>query len=181
MGLANRSWLTLLASGWLASAALQAADAPTTVRLTGGTRFPLELAHHLTSGYTPAGSPVYFRVLSDVRVGDQVLIRGGTVVEGRMQATGDRKMNATSGTMNFSVRHVPAVDGQNVRVIATVSQEGRDRDGALLGWVFMWGALGMGVVAGRPNLTPSDQATFEGMKAKLKEVAPLSDDGDDKK
>jgi hypothetical protein len=46
---------------------------------------------------------------------------------------------------------------------------------------YVQGVLGMGVVAGRPNLTPSDQATFEGMKAKLKEVAPLSDDGDDKK
>lgn len=46
---------------------------------------------------------------------------------------------------------------------------------------YVQGVLGMGVVAGRPNLTPSDQSTFEGMKAKLKEVAPLAgDDKDDK-
>lgn len=38
---------------------------------------------------------------------------------------------------------------------------------------YVQGTLGMGVVAGRPNLSPSDQATFESMKAKLKERAPL--------
>lgn len=41
---------------------------------------------------------------------------------------------------------------------------------------YVQGTLGMGVVAGRPNLSPSDQGTFEAIKAKLKEVAPLSDD-----
>ncbi len=39
---------------------------------------------------------------------------------------------------------------------------------------FVQGALGMGIVAGRPNLSPSDRATFESMKDKLKEKAPLS-------
>jgi len=38
---------------------------------------------------------------------------------------------------------------------------------------YVQGTLGMGVVAGRPNLSPSDQATFDSMKAKLKERAPL--------
>ena len=45
---------------------------------------------------------------------------------------------------------------------------------------YVQGVLGVGIVAARPNLTPSDASTFEGMKAKLKEVAPLADDGDDK-
>jgi len=45
---------------------------------------------------------------------------------------------------------------------------------------YVQGVLGIGIVAGRPNLTPSDAATFEGLKAKLKEVPPLTtdDDGD---
>jgi hypothetical protein len=43
---------------------------------------------------------------------------------------------------------------------------------------FVQGTLGMGILAGRPNLAPSDRATFESMKDKLKEKAPLSaDDG----
>jgi hypothetical protein len=41
---------------------------------------------------------------------------------------------------------------------------------------YVQGLLGVGIVAGRPNLTPSDAATFEGLKAKLKEVPPLSGD-----
>ena len=45
---------------------------------------------------------------------------------------------------------------------------------------YVQGTLGVGIVAGRPNLSPSDQSTFDSMKDKLKEVAPLADDGDDK-
>lgn len=45
---------------------------------------------------------------------------------------------------------------------------------------YVQGVLGVGIIAARPNLTPSDASTFEGMKAKLKEVAPLADDGNDK-
>lgn len=40
---------------------------------------------------------------------------------------------------------------------------------------YIQGSLGMGFVAGRPNLSPSDQATFEGLKDKLKEVPAMSD------
>jgi hypothetical protein len=46
---------------------------------------------------------------------------------------------------------------------------------------YVQGTLGVGIVAGRPNLSPSDAATFEAAKPKLKEVPPLSgDDKDDK-
>ncbi len=116
-------------------------DAPT--RLPGGTRFMLELAHHISSGRTPAGSPVFFRVANDVVAGGRVVIRKGTVVDGRMQAIGDRGVFGASGSINFGVRYVPAVDGQNVRVLATVANQGRSRDGAVVGWVVMWGIFGL--------------------------------------
>ncbi|WP_342749912.1 hypothetical protein [Xanthomonas arboricola] len=32
---------------------------------------------------------------------------------------------------------------------------------------YVQGGITMGILAGRPNLSPSDQATFEGMAAKL--------------
>lgn len=41
---------------------------------------------------------------------------------------------------------------------------------------YVQGVLGVGIVAGRPNLTPSDAGTFEALKPKLKEVAPLTED-----
>ena len=34
---------------------------------------------------------------------------------------------------------------------------------------YVVGAISVGFLAGRPNLSPSDKATFEGMKAKLKD------------
>ena len=38
---------------------------------------------------------------------------------------------------------------------------------------YVIGGITMGILAGRPNLSPSDQAAFDGMKAKLKPAAPL--------
>ena len=136
-------WGHLLASIIGVSLAVPCVAEDAVVRLPGGTRFTLELAQHITSGRTPAGSPVFFRVARDVTAGGHTLIRQGTLVECRMQAIGDRGMAGTSGSINFGVRYVPAVDGQNIRVLATVSNQGRSRDGAVLGWVFMWGIFGL--------------------------------------
>lgn len=38
---------------------------------------------------------------------------------------------------------------------------------------YVVGGVTMGFLAGRPNLSPSDQATFEGMADKLKQAKPL--------
>lgn len=44
---------------------------------------------------------------------------------------------------------------------------------------YVQGTLGMGVMAGRPNIAPSDKATFESMKDKLKVAPPLGADDKD--
>jgi Protein of unknown function (DUF2846) len=41
---------------------------------------------------------------------------------------------------------------------------------------YVEGKLGMGIFAGRPNLSPSDLTAFEAAKPKMKEVAPLADE-----
>ncbi len=38
---------------------------------------------------------------------------------------------------------------------------------------YVIGGITMGFLAGRPNLSPSDQAVFDGMSAKLKPSKPL--------
>ncbi len=38
---------------------------------------------------------------------------------------------------------------------------------------YVQGTITMGIMAGRPNLSPSDQATFDGLVAKLKPSKPL--------
>jgi hypothetical protein len=45
---------------------------------------------------------------------------------------------------------------------------------------YVVGALSVGFLAGRPNLSPSDQGTFDGMKAKLKDNSGKDLDSDDK-
>ncbi|MCU0760130.1 MAG: DUF2846 domain-containing protein [Steroidobacteraceae bacterium] len=44
---------------------------------------------------------------------------------------------------------------------------------------YVEGTLGMGVVAGRPNLAPSSAEAFEAIKAKLEQVEPIAGDDDD--
>jgi hypothetical protein len=39
---------------------------------------------------------------------------------------------------------------------------------------YVIGGITMGFLAGRPNLSPSDQATFDGMSSKLKPAKPIS-------
>jgi hypothetical protein len=45
---------------------------------------------------------------------------------------------------------------------------------------YVVGALSVGFLAGRPNLSPSDKATFEGMKSKLKDNTGQGLGADDK-
>lgn len=113
------------------------------VRLLSGTDVELVLQQHITSFYTPADTPVFFRVAKDVVVDGHVLIRGGTLVSGRMSQAADRRAAGISGSMTFGVRFVPTVDGENARIIANTTREGRDRGGALAGWTAFWGLPGL--------------------------------------
>ena len=56
--------------------------------------------------------------------------------------------------------HEYAVQGETKDVLTMEVEPGET--------YYVKGSLGMGIVAGRPNLSPSDEATFMGMSAKLK-------------
>jgi hypothetical protein len=45
------------------------------VKLPAGMSVPLELQHHINSGYVPVGSPIYFRVAKDVRIDGWSILR----------------------------------------------------------------------------------------------------------
>lgn len=113
------------------------------VKLPSGAVVSLELQQTVTSAYTATDAPVYFRVKDDVRVGDHVLIRGGTLVTGRMvNAAGQQRM-AQNGSFSYDVHFVPAIDGQNIRVIAGATRAGRDRSDTLATGVILWGVFGL--------------------------------------
>jgi hypothetical protein len=111
--------------------------------LPSGTPILLELQHHITSAYTAPGSAIRFRVAEDLVIGGRTLVVAGTPVTGRMRQTGDRAMLGASGSMTFAVDFVPAADGQQLRVIANETHQGRDRGNALAGWTLFWGLPGL--------------------------------------
>lgn len=135
-----RHVITAIACALLWPPVLEAGE---TVRLLSGTPVMLELQHHITSAYTPAGSTIWFRVAEDVVAGEGIAIRKETPVRGRMRNTSDRAMLGASGTMDFKIDFVTAVDGQQVRVVADESHRGRDRGNALTGWTIFWGLPGL--------------------------------------
>jgi hypothetical protein len=113
------------------------------VKLPAGMLVELELQHHVTSGYLPAGSPIYFRVAKDVAIGDQTLIRKDTLVTGKMQEARGPGMAGRSGSMMLNVHTLAAVDGAIVPIECDLAKQGRSRGGAVLGWTLFWGIPGL--------------------------------------
>jgi hypothetical protein len=102
----------------------------------------LELQHHVTPGYLEVNAPVYVRVAKDVSVGEQTVILKGTLVTGKMEQASERGMVGKSGVMSLGVRNVQAVDGSSVPLDMDLTQQGRSRGGAVVGWTIFWGIPG---------------------------------------
>lgn len=113
------------------------------VKLPAGMLVELELQHHVTPSYLEVNAPVYFRVASDVAVGEQTVIRKGTLVTGKMEQSNERGMVGKSGVMSLGVRSVAAVDGSSVPIDMDMTQQGRSRGGAVVGWTIFWGIPGL--------------------------------------
>jgi hypothetical protein len=124
--------------------------------LPAGMNVSLILQHHVNSGYTPAGSKVYFRVAHDVIVGDQVLVAKDSLVTGQMAQATERGMVGRAGTMLVSVDNVTAVDGTRVPVDADLSKQGRSRSGATVGWTIFWGLPGLVTKGVNPYMLRGD-------------------------
>jgi hypothetical protein len=125
----------------LATAALGADAEP--VKIPAGMLVELELQHHVTPSYLEVNAPVYFRVANDVSLGEQTVIRKGTLVTGRMEQADERGMVGKSGVMSLGVRSVDAVDGSAVPLDMDLTQQGRSRGGAVVGWTIFWGIPGL--------------------------------------
>ncbi len=134
-----------------------AARAVGQVRVPSATPILLELQHHIAVGYTPVDAPIWFRIAEDVRVEGAVVFAQGTVVKGRMIDSLERARAATSGRLSLGVQFVPAVDGQQLRVLANLNRSGRDRSNALVGWSIMWGLGGMMTRGANPYLLRGTQ------------------------
>ena len=118
-------------------------SADAAVKLAAGTTIELELQQTVSSAYTRTDAPIYFRVKEDIQRDGHVLIQRGTLVSGRMVHSQNQQRMAQSGNFSYDVHFVPAVDGQNIRVIASATRAGRDRQSALATDVILWGVFGL--------------------------------------
>lgn len=113
------------------------------ITIPRGMSVPVTLQQNVSSGYVMAGSSIYFLVESDVSIGGQVVIRKGTHVIGKMDASQGRGRVGKSGSMAMSVRSLEAIDGTVVPIDADFSKQGRSRTGATVAWILFWGIPGL--------------------------------------
>lgn len=118
----------------------------------------------LAGGMIPAPPPgkgqiVFFREKKFAGSAIRYKVREGEVELGKL-GSGTYFVHVTDpGAHEYTV-HSEAKDVLNVEV-----EEGET--------LFVIGTVTMGFMAGRPNLSPSDEATFQGMSSDLKPAKPL--------
>lgn len=148
-------WLAL--SGLLMASAAALAEDPAAVAATATDAATAATGDHATI--------VFFRPKKMVGAAVGFKVREGDVELGKLR-------NGTYFVLKVSPgRHEYVVHSEAKDILTMETEAGET--------YYVQGTLGMGVVAGRPNLSPSDQATFEAIKSKLKEKPPLSAEGDD--
>ena len=85
---------------------------------------------------------------------------------------GDKELGKLRNGKYFAIHVAP---GKHAYVVHSEAKDVLTIDADAGETYYIQGSVGMGFVAGRPNLSPSDKATFEALKDKLKEVPAMSD------
>ena len=112
-------------------------------------------------GTADTGTVIFFRPSRFVGGAIGFIVREGDKELGKLRNGKYFSLHVAPGKHSFVV-HSEAKDVLTIEVDAGETY-------------YIVGAVGVGFVAGRPNLALSDQATFEAAKDKMKEVPPMSD------
>lgn len=108
------------------------------------------------------GTVVFFRPKRLLGVAVGFIVREGTTELGRLRNGNYFSIQVPAG-MHHYVVHAESKDELTVEVEAGETY-------------YVQGAVGVGLLAGRPNISPSDAATFDAVKDKLSPSKPLSSD-----
>lgn len=157
-----RSTFTLLACSLLLLPALASAQDASATAPTGtpvaaeATAAPVVAASTGLVGAAPAdkGQIVFFRPSKFAGGAVGFKVREGETELGKLRSGKYFIALVEPGTHSYTV-HSEAKDVLTMEVEAGETY-------------YVQGTITMGLMAGRPNLSPSDQATFDGMAAKLK-------------
>ena len=114
------------------SAMLIAQTAGRTLKIQDATAVRLSLTESISSATNNVDDPVRFEVTEDVMVGDLVAIARGSTAVGHVVEVEPRRRLGRAGKLNFSIDHVKAPDGTNVRLRASSARKGEDKTGTVI-------------------------------------------------
>jgi len=100
----------------------------TPVKLNAGTSIPLETVSTIRSSGLTTGQVIDFRVRGDVRVGDKVVIKAGTLAKGQVVRTKSSGVFGAPAAIEIQIKSVIAADGQEVFLSGgNINQEGESK------------------------------------------------------
>jgi hypothetical protein len=103
-----------------------------TLKIQDATSIRLALMEPLSSATNQVDDPVRFEVTEEVKVGDVVAIPRGSTAVGHVVEVEPRRRLGRAGKLNFSIDHVKAPDGTNVRLRASSTRKGDDKTGTVI-------------------------------------------------
>ncbi len=127
-----RQFVCMVVSLVFAMGGAVAAEAPQVLKIPDGTALRLALTEAMSSATNQVDNPVHFEVLEDVKVGGVIAIPKGATAVGHVVEAEPRKRMGRAGKLNFTVDHVKAPDGSNVRLRASSTRKGEDKTGTVI-------------------------------------------------
>lgn len=165
----SRNWMgavigaVLLAIGQVASADEPAAAAPAQPAAAATEAAPVQ-ATPATDAAQGTGTVIFFRPSKFMGAAVGFKVREGLTELGKLRSGTYFVVHVTPGTHEYTV-HSESKDVLTMEVEAGETY-------------YVQGSIGMGIMAGRPNIAPSNAAAFEAIKAKLKDSGAQKDDKD---
>lgn len=102
------------------------------IRIPDATAIRLVVTEPLSSATNEVDDPVRFEVTEDVKVADFVVVPKGSTAVGHVVEVEPKRRLGRAGKLNFSIDHVKAFDGTNVRLRASSTRKGDDRTGTVI-------------------------------------------------
>ena len=124
-------WIALVVA--FGSSSLLSSQSPSeTIEIPDATLVHLSLHDSLSSATNKLADSVQFQVTADVKVGQLVVIAKGSIASGHVAVVKPKTMLGRSGKLEFTVDHVKAADGSDVRLRASSTRTSEQTSSSLL-------------------------------------------------
>lgn len=103
-----------------------------TVKIPDGTLVRLALLERLSSATNRVDDAVNFEVTEEIRIGSVIAIPRGATARGRVVEVEAKRRMGKAGKLNFTVDHLKAPDGTNIRLRASSARQGEEKSGTVI-------------------------------------------------